>query len=381
MTTEDGKAVSYRYNGDNLMVERTEGGVTTRYYYDDRAKIMAEGKLDGDGSITITASYVHDDYGKLLARQVPGQGMQYYVSNGHGDITEIRDAQGNVLNRYTYDIWGNPLVQEERVPNIFRYSGEYWDSATKLQYLRARWYDPSIGRFINEDTYEGELGNPLTMNLYTYVQNNPLKYIDPSGNRYIPSDMNSILEATMKITSTESKAYSYAYNLLSREYADVYDNNRFNYLFGLLTQTSAYKNSAGNADWARAELAKDYSEWHQEISFAEALASLGPIIGGIGKAREVGGKVRANKTTKWDIKTNAKAKVTYKFNGDTITAYQDNTKKGYWWAKDTTGHGGSAFKVFERRGNELHWFADADEYGNFIKGKHKSLTGTVIKLR
>lgn len=50
-----------------------------------------------------TAAYVHDSNGKLLARQVPGQGMQYYVSNGHGDITEIRDAQVNVLNRYTYD--------------------------------------------------------------------------------------------------------------------------------------------------------------------------------------------------------------------------------------------------------------------------------------
>ena len=182
VTTEDGKAVSYRYNGDNLMVERTEGGVTTRYYYDDRAKIVAEGKVEANGSVTITASYVHDDYGKLLARQVPGQGMQYYVSNGHGDITEIRDAQGNVLNRYTYDIWGNPLVQEERVPNIFRYSGEYWDAATNLQYLRARWYDPSVGRFINEDTYEGEIKNPLSLNLYTYVENNPLTKVDPSGN-------------------------------------------------------------------------------------------------------------------------------------------------------------------------------------------------------
>jgi len=142
---------------------------------------VAEGKLEGNGSITITASYVHDDYGKLLARQVPGQGMQYYVSNGHGDITEIRDAQGNVLNRYTYGIWGNPLVQEERVPNIFRYSGEYWDETTNLQYLRARWYDPSIGRFINEDTYEGDVKNPLSLN-FTYVENNPLQYIDPTGN-------------------------------------------------------------------------------------------------------------------------------------------------------------------------------------------------------
>ncbi|MCM3342944.1 RHS repeat-associated core domain-containing protein, partial [Paenibacillus sp. MER TA 81-3] len=84
------------------------------------------------------------------------------------------------------DIWGNPLTQEEQVPNIFRYSGEYWDADTNLQYLRARWYDPSIGRFINEDTYEGDLGNPLSLNLYSYVANNPLKFIDPSGNRYIP---------------------------------------------------------------------------------------------------------------------------------------------------------------------------------------------------
>ncbi|MEC0079293.1 polymorphic toxin-type HINT domain-containing protein, partial [Paenibacillus alvei] len=527
VTTEDGKAVSYRYNGDNLMVERTEGGVTTRYYYDDRAKIVAEGKVEGN-SVTITAAYVHDSNGKLLARQVPGQGMQYYVSNGHGDITEVRDAQGNVLNRYTYDIWGNPLVQEEQVPNIFRYSGEYWDEATNLQYLRARWYDPSIGRFVNEDTYEGELGNPLTLNLYTYVQNNPLKYIDPSGNRYIPSEMNSILKATMKITSTESRAYSYAYDLLSREYADVYDTNRFNYLFGLLTQTSAYKNSAGNADWARAELAKDYSKWHQEISFAEALASLGPVIGGIGKAREVGGKVRAiggcncftagtkvltddgekniediavgdkvlakdennpdgelaykevtglyrnqrddiiklnvgeqiiettdnhpfwveekgwvfadelqvgdklqkadgsnliidkvefvnldepvtvynftvadyhtyyvtdlgiwvhntnckNTTTLWDIKTGADKKISYKFNGDTVTAYRD-PKTGLWWSKDTTGHADSAYKVFKeaKGGKELHWVADSDKFGNYIDGKHKSSTGTVIKIK
>ncbi|KJB84891.1 hypothetical protein AZ66_28070, partial [Paenibacillus sp. E194] len=193
VTTEDGKAVSYRYNGDNLMVERTENGVATRYYYDDRAKIVAEGKVEGNGSVTITAAYVHDSTGKLLARQVPGQGMQYYVSNGHGDITEIRDAQGNVLNRYTYDIWGNPLVQEEQVPNIFRYSGEYWDAATNLQYLRARWYDPSVGRFINEDTYEGDIKNSLSLNLYTYVANNPLKFMDPSG--HIPTVMEAAVMA------------------------------------------------------------------------------------------------------------------------------------------------------------------------------------------
>jgi Pretoxin HINT domain len=48
--------------------------------------------------------------------------------------------------------------------------------------LRARWYDPSVGRFINEDTYEGDIKDPLSLNLYTYVENNPLTKVDPSGN-------------------------------------------------------------------------------------------------------------------------------------------------------------------------------------------------------
>jgi RHS repeat-associated protein len=52
---------------------------------------------------------------------------------------------------------------------------------TGLQYLRAHWYDPSTARFINEDKVEGELTNPLSLNLYTYVENNPLIYVDSSG--------------------------------------------------------------------------------------------------------------------------------------------------------------------------------------------------------
>jgi len=70
------------------------------------------------------------------------------------------------------------------VPNLFQYSGEMWDETAGLQYLRARWYDPSIGRFMNEDTYEGDIVNPLSQNLYTYVGNNPLTRVDPTGHCY-----------------------------------------------------------------------------------------------------------------------------------------------------------------------------------------------------
>ena len=94
----------------------------------------------------------------------------------------LTDGSGNTLNQYSYDIWGNPLLTtNETVSQPFLYSGENWDDTADLQYLRARWYDPSVGRFINEDTYEGELTNPLSQNLYTYVHNNPLIYADPTG--------------------------------------------------------------------------------------------------------------------------------------------------------------------------------------------------------
>ncbi|CAI6082969.1 hypothetical protein PAECIP112173_03744 [Paenibacillus sp. JJ-100] len=180
------QSVSYRYNGDGLMTERSTGGQTTRYYYDDRGLLLAEGTVNSEGAVQITTGYVYDAAGKLTARQIAGENqLQSYVTNGHGDVTEIRDASGNILNRYTYDIWGNPETTEETVPNALRYAGEYWDDVTELQYLRARWYDPSVGRFISEDTYEGELTNPLSQNLYTYVHNNPLIYVDPSGNKIV----------------------------------------------------------------------------------------------------------------------------------------------------------------------------------------------------
>lgn len=176
VTTED-KSVQYMYNGDGHLVERVENGVRSRYYYDG-SQIIAEAKIV-NGQPVHKATYIRGN--ELEAIDYADGSRAYVLTNGHGDITELQNGSGQTLNRYSYDLWGNILSQQEQVHNPFRYSGEYWDDTTKLQYLRARWYDPSVGRFLNEDTYEGELNNPLSQNLYTYVHNNPLIYIDPSG--------------------------------------------------------------------------------------------------------------------------------------------------------------------------------------------------------
>ncbi|THF74058.1 RHS repeat domain-containing protein [Cohnella fermenti] len=178
---ENEEVVVYRYNGDGLMVERVENNETTRYYYDGD-QIIAEGKVNSDGTVTKVASYVRGI--GLSYRTDSGGNKFYYMANGHGDIEYLTDATGHIQNQYTYDLWGTPIQRDEQVANPFLYAGEYWDSTTNLQYLRARWYDPSVGRFINEDTYEGQIDNPLSLNLYTYVANNPLIRWDPTGHSF-----------------------------------------------------------------------------------------------------------------------------------------------------------------------------------------------------
>ncbi|MBH5320946.1 RHS repeat-associated core domain-containing protein [Paenibacillus sp. GSMTC-2017] len=177
--------ITYSYTGEGLLYERTENGVTNRYYYDENQLLLAEATVSSHGESQMNYMYIHDLNGQLIGRHDVAAGkMKYYQLNGHGDVVAVVDELGNKLNEYRYDVWGLPLEERETVPNILKYSGEYWDKTTKLQYLRARWYDPSMGRFINEDTYEGEIREPLTLNLYTYVANNPLVYIDPTGNTY-----------------------------------------------------------------------------------------------------------------------------------------------------------------------------------------------------
>lgn len=165
------------YYADGLRAGKYTPTSSDLYVYDLAGKLVAEAR----NSYSITANYVWGP-DRVLAKKESGGGQYYYLYNGHGDVVQIVDKNGNVVNNYKYDEWGNILESNEAISNPFKYAGEVYDQETGLYYLRARYYDPSLGRFINEDNVEGQVNNPLSMNLYTYCYNSPLAYIDPTGN-------------------------------------------------------------------------------------------------------------------------------------------------------------------------------------------------------
>ena len=94
---------------------------------------------------------------------------------------------GDPESAYEYDAFGMLLGSHENIPNRLLYGGQQYDAETEQYYLRVRYYNPVIGRFMQEDTYRGD-----GLNLYAYCANNPVMYYDPSGRN---SDCNHATDA------------------------------------------------------------------------------------------------------------------------------------------------------------------------------------------
>ncbi|QUI22057.1 RHS repeat-associated core domain-containing protein [Vallitalea pronyensis] len=167
------KTTTYSYNGDGLRITKNVNGTVTNHVWDGSSIVM---ELNNAGSIT--AEYLRGI--NLIAADMAGN-RNYYLYNGHGDVIQLTQADGTVIKDYDYDAFGNEKNANPADINPFRYCGEYFDQETGTYYLRARYYNPGVGRFITENSYWGSMDDPLSLNLYTYCKNNPVAYIDPSG--------------------------------------------------------------------------------------------------------------------------------------------------------------------------------------------------------
>ena len=195
--TADGKTETNTYDGLNQLIGFTDGETTASYTYgisglrDSKTVNGVTTTHIWSGSqivVDYTAHYTSTVYirGTSLAAAFDwDEGSKgdnrFYIQNAHGDVVNLTNADGEVTKKYTYDAFGVEKNIDDSDANPFRYCGEYYDAETGTIYLRARYYNPSTGRFISRDSVTGDINDPLSLNLYTYCHNNPIFYLDPTG--------------------------------------------------------------------------------------------------------------------------------------------------------------------------------------------------------
>ena len=147
---ENGRLVSFIFRGDEVVAEESQ---------EDRIRYIRTSVLLASDAESARTYY-------------------HYASDEMSSVTHVVDSEKEeTLNHYEYDAWGNLTTCEEKVHNRFKFNGQQYDPISQQYYLRARYYNPVIGRFTQEDSY-----NVDGLNLYAYCRNNPVYYVDPSGN-------------------------------------------------------------------------------------------------------------------------------------------------------------------------------------------------------
>ncbi len=158
-----------------------------------------------------------------------------------GSTAYITREDGEVENSYVYDAFGNVLERKEEIRNDILYRGQKYDQEAGQYYLRARYYNPVIGRFIQEDTYRGD-----GLNLYAYCGNNPVMYYDPSGHTKVTQP---ITEPEAPRTVGEGGSYSSLRDSMTPEEVARYDAYWNNVADDMLkSNVSSYRQAILNGD-------------------------------------------------------------------------------------------------------------------------------------
>ena len=197
--------VTYASQVQDVLIPYTTREDTYNYYEErnyvndvNREHTEVLETYDHDGKARETYSY-----GKARASYLNNQtGDSYnYLTNQSGSVTGLT-KDGQAVASSNYNLYGARKTSTDTTGNPFAYNGEARDD-TGLDYLRARYYDSQGGTFLTEDSYPGEETDPLSQNLYSYVQNNPVNYTDPSGHFW-----NSIKKGWNYVKKTASNAWN-----------------------------------------------------------------------------------------------------------------------------------------------------------------------------
>ncbi|AGX44480.1 RHS repeat-associated protein [Clostridium saccharobutylicum] len=179
--TKEGNTLVSRYDTEGLRAEIEENEKLTKFiFHKDNVLVETDKEYNVVSRFTrgheIVAADIADSSEDTNSQLESNFNRYYYNVDEQGSTVFITDKNQNVKNEYYYDAFGHVLESKEEVHNRITYTGQQFDGITGQYYLRARFYNPVIGRFTQEDTYRGD-----GLNLYAYCKNNPVNYYDPSG--------------------------------------------------------------------------------------------------------------------------------------------------------------------------------------------------------
>lgn len=166
--TVTGDVTRFVYDGDGNRVLREDGGGATVYFSAIEVHIT--------GTQRLTRTYYFVGAQRVALRD--GNGLTYLHTDHLGSASLASDASGDQVSEMRYTPFGE--TRHGISPTDFRFAGQREENFGLYDY-GARMYSPVVGRFIRADTIVPEIGNPQALNRYTYVENNPLKFIDPYG--------------------------------------------------------------------------------------------------------------------------------------------------------------------------------------------------------
>ncbi len=161
----------YTYNGDGLLVAQNIDGVETAFTWDQALALP---------QVLATSRGLRSLYGLERLAVAEGGAWYYPQHDALGSVRQWTDAAGAVIGMQAYGPYGEPFVPLGPPLAPWGFAGE-WQDPMGLVYLRARWYNPALGRFSQVDPALGSLTTPATRHSYLYAKNAPLRYADPSG--------------------------------------------------------------------------------------------------------------------------------------------------------------------------------------------------------
>ena len=166
----------YTYDAEDNQIAVTKNGVTTKYVVDSNCEYSQVLTATTDDSVI---TYI---YGDGLIAQESEQDYVTYHYNQVGSTTALTNENGNVIETYEYSPYGDILDGDSSL-TMFLYNGKYGVASDDngLYYMRERYYNVSIKRFINQDVVIGHLDATSSLNRYAYCEGNPVSFLDPFG--------------------------------------------------------------------------------------------------------------------------------------------------------------------------------------------------------